>query len=341
MITPPTASLRSPVRRGPRVRGIWAWARLAGGVAILAVLVWRLGTGPFVDGLQTINAWSLLAATSITLLTTVVSAWRWTIVARGLGVGIPLPTAIAAYYRSQFLNTALPGGVLGDVHRGVRHGQDVGDVGRGLRAVAWERTAGQAVQAALTVCVLLAMPSPVHSVTPTVLMVAVPIALGLIVITRALPRNGLSRTARILRAAEADIHEGLLPSQAWPGIAVASALALAGHTTIFLVAARTAGTTSSTLTLVPLAMLSLLASAVPTNIGGWGPREGVAAWLFAAAGLGADQGVATATVFGVMGLVASLPGAVVLLVAWWRRRARATKPTLDVPAPPLEAALHG
>jgi glycosyltransferase 2 family protein len=323
------------------VRATWAWARLAGGAAILAILVWRLGTGPFVDGLQTVNAWSLLAAAAITLLTTVVSAWRWTIVARGLGVGIPLPTAIAAYYRSQFLNTALPGGVLGDVHRGVRHGQDVGDVGRGLRAVAWERTAGQAVQAALTVCILLAMPSPVHSAMPTVLMIAAVVALGLILIVRALPRRGPSRTARIVQAAEADIHEGLLPSRAWPGIAVASALVVAGHTALFLVAARTAGTTASTLTLVPLAMLSLFASAVPTNVGGWGPREGVAAWLFAAAGLGAAQGVATATVFGVMVLVASLPGAVVLVVAWWRRGTRATQSALDAPATPVEAALHG
>jgi hypothetical protein len=47
----------------------------------------------------------------------------------------PLGTAIAAYYRSQFLSGALPGGVLGDVHRGVRHGRDAGDLGRGLPAV--------------------------------------------------------------------------------------------------------------------------------------------------------------------------------------------------------------
>src|SRR5207247_11162728 len=120
----PTNGLASLARRrGARMNRPWAWARLAGGAAILAVLVWRLGTGPFIDGLQAINVWSVLAAAGITLLTTVLCAWRWTIVARGLGVGIPLPTAIAAYYRSQFLNTALPGGVLGDVHRGVRHGQ--------------------------------------------------------------------------------------------------------------------------------------------------------------------------------------------------------------------------
>jgi hypothetical protein len=55
------------------------------------------------------------------------------------------------------------------------------------------------------------------------------------------------------------------------------------------------------------------------NIGGWGPREGVTAWAFAAAGLGASRGVATAVVYGVMVLVATLPGAGVLLASWGRR----------------------
>ena len=64
------------------------------------------------------------------LLTTVCCAWRWRIVARGHGVALSLPAAVAAYYRSVFLNLALPGGVVGDVHRGVSHGRDEGDVGR-------------------------------------------------------------------------------------------------------------------------------------------------------------------------------------------------------------------
>jgi hypothetical protein len=45
----------------------------------------------------------------------------------------------------------------------------------------------------------------------------------------------------------------------------------------------------------------------------------VTAWAFVAAGLGARQGVATAVVFGVMVVVASLPGAAVLVIAWLRR----------------------
>ena len=37
-------------------------ARPLGGAAILAALIWRLGTGPFLDGIRMIDGWSLLAA---------------------------------------------------------------------------------------------------------------------------------------------------------------------------------------------------------------------------------------------------------------------------------------
>ena len=86
----------------------------------------------------------------------------------------------------------------------------------------------------------------------------------------------------------------------------------------FLIAARTAGTTAPPSRMLPLALLVLLAMVLP-SVGGWGPREGMTAWVFGAAGLGAAQGVATAVVYGVMVLVASLPGAAFLVVAWFRR----------------------
>ena len=59
--------------------------------------------------------------------------------------------------------------------------------------------------------------------------------------------------------------------------------------------------------LLPLAFISIMAMVLP-NIGGWGPREGVTAWAFSAAGLGAGPGAATAVAYGVMVLAASLPG---------------------------------
>ena len=89
--------------------------------------------------------------------------------------------------------------------------------------------------------------------------------------------------------------------------------------------------------MLPLALLVLLAMVLP-SVGGWGPREGVAAWAFGAAGLGAAQGVATAVVYGVMVLVASLPGAAVLVVAWFRRTRAPGGPNRRSVAAPAAAA---
>jgi hypothetical protein len=59
----------------------------------------------------------------------------------------------------------------------------------------------------------------------------------------------------------------------------------------------------------------------------------VAAWAFATAGLGAAQGVATATTYGILGLVATLPGAVALLLPRLASRAArdATEPDPSEP----------
>jgi uncharacterized membrane protein YbhN (UPF0104 family) len=302
-------------------RRAWAWARSAGVAATFGVLLWRLGTGPFLDGLGTVDARALAAAAGIAVLTTACSAWRWRLVARGLGIDLPLPVAMAAYYRSQFLNVVLPGGVLGDVDRGIGNGRANGDVGRGLRAVAWERCAGQGVQAVMTLAVLLLLPSPVRSAVPLVGLVLLAVVLAAALVMRAGRGGERSRWTRFLGAVRGDIRHGLLAGRAWMGIAAASAAATAGYALTFVVAARTAGVEAPVATLLPLALLVMLAMVLP-SVAGWGPREGVTAWAFGAAGLGAGSGVATAVVFGVMLFAASLPGALVLL-AGQRRRSRA------------------
>jgi uncharacterized membrane protein YbhN (UPF0104 family) len=292
----------------------WRWVNLAVALATLAVLVWHLGTGPVLDGLRAVDGWALVAASGLAVMTTVCCAWRWRIVARGLGVDLPLGTAVASYYRSLFLNVTVPGGIVGDVHRGISHGRRTSDVGRGLRAVAWERSAGQVVQVVLTLAVLLVLPSPVQGAMPIVALALVAAAAGVVLAARLRPAGGRSRWARLRSGAARDLRDGLLARRAWPAIALASALVVAGHAATFLIAARSAGATAPPSEMLPLAVLVMQAAALP-NVGGWGPREGVTAWAFAAAGLGASLGIATAVAYGVMVLVASLPGAVVLVAA--------------------------
>jgi glycosyltransferase 2 family protein len=309
-------------------RSIWAWARVAGGAAILAVLVWRVGTGPLLHGLRLTSGWPLAAAFAITSLTTFCCAWRWRLVAGGLGVELPLKTAVAAYYRSQFLNATLPGGVLGDVHRALRHGRELGDLGRSLRAVAWERASGFAVQLVLTVGVLFLLSWPTGSVVPSVaVLVAVTVVVVAAVALIAVPRYLNRRlTSRIGRGFTSDLRTAILAPEAWPGILLTSTVAVLGHAAVFLIAVRATGTDVSA-RLLPLALVVLTASALPTNIAGWGPREGAAAWAFSSIGLGAPLGVTVAVVYGVLALVATLPGAVVLVAARRSPRDSARSPS--------------
>jgi glycosyltransferase 2 family protein len=300
----------------------WRSLRWLVGAAVLVVVLWRTGTGPFVDGLRSLDLATLALGTALAVPITVAGAWRWHLVSRGLGVGVQLGPAVASCYRAQFLNTTLPGGILGDVHRGVRHGLAAGDTGRGLRAVAWERLAGQVVQAVIAVVVLLLLPSPVRSSAPAMLAVLAAAILAVLLVGQVTPTDPRSWVGRFSRAVRDDVRFGLLVRRAWPGVLLASTIALAGHVATYLVAARAVGVTTPTVTLLPLVMLVLLAAGLPLNVAGWGPREGMAAWAFGIAGLGAAQGVATAVAYGAMVLVATLPGAVVLLVSSTRPRVR-------------------
>lgn len=313
------------------MRAVWPWLKIVAGVVIIGVLLWRLGTGAFVDGLSEINLWGVVAALGIGFLTTLFSAWRWCIVAGRLGLKLSLRTAVADYYRALFINAVLPGGVLGDVHRAVQNGHDTGDVGRGVRAVVLERTGGQLAILAVGVGVLLTDPTLIAKVIGDIVPAPAAIVIGVLLVVAAaivlatssrLPRwrNALARTL-------VDVRRSLLSHQSWPAILVLSAATLAGHLSLFVVAARAAGATASIGQLLPLLVLALIAMGLPINVGGWGPREGVAALAFAAAGLGATQGVTTAVIYGVLTLISSLPGAAVLVL---QRVHRSTAPTIAV-----------
>ncbi|MCW2784414.1 MAG: hypothetical protein JWP74_931 [Marmoricola sp.] len=240
--------------------------RLAVAAVVLAVLVWQLGTGPFADGLRDTNLGAVLVALVVTAATTWCCALRWSLVSARFGEPVPLRTAYVAYYRSQLVNATLPGGVVGDVGRGVRHG---------LRPVLAERVLGQVVQVVLVGVLLL--PSP---------------------------GRWLGLVALLVLAAAAAARGGLLVL-----LSVGSTL---GHLLIFLVAAESTGVPLPLATLVPIGALVLLGSAIPLNVAGWGPREGVAAWAFTAFGSTAALGLTVSVTFGVLATVATLPGLLVL-----------------------------
>ena len=175
-------------------------------------------------------------------------------------------------------------------------------------------SAGQVVQIVLTVIVLLVLPSPVHASMPLVAIAVALAAVAVVLVAQGAARPRPVRVGAAARRRGPRHPRRSVARRAWPAIALASALVVAGHALTFLIAARTAGATAPLSRMLPLALLVMMAMVLP-SIGGWGPREGVTAWAFGAAGLGVQRGVTTAVVYGVMVLVASLPGAAVLLAA--------------------------
>ena len=66
-------------------------------------------------------------------------------------------------------------------------------------------------------------------------------------------------------------------------------------------------------TLLPLVAPVLLSMLVPATVAGWGVREATAAALWGAVGLTVVDGVAISAAYGILVLLSSLPGALVLL----------------------------
>jgi uncharacterized membrane protein YbhN (UPF0104 family) len=291
-------------------------ARPLAGVLILGVLAYRLGAEPFVEGLRSTGTTALMAALAITAVTTWCCARRWSLLAGRLQVAVPVRTAYAACYRAQFVNATLPGGVVGDVHRAIRHGRDAGAMARGVRSVVWDRVTGQVTQIGLVVLAIPLLPGQVRS--------GVLWAVAAVAVVAAALHVGLP--SRVLTALVGEVRTLIDAAGVWQRAVGLSAVAACGHLVVFVIAARSAGVAVPAHQLFALGLVVMLASAIPLNVAGWGPREGAAAWVFAAAGLGASTGVQVAVVYGVLSLVATLPGALALRSA---------------PAPARQAELAG
>lgn len=273
------------------------WLRPAAGTVIVSVLLARFGADPVVRGLRAADGLLLAAAVVLTAVATACCAWRWRAVADALDARIGFGSAYLSCYGAQFLNATLPAGVLGDVHRAVEHGRRADSAGRAVRSVVWERTLGLAVQVVATVGVVVVVPSALRPAAAVVGTAAVAFALV------------------VLRWVRPDLTAILGRGRVAVTVVVSSVGVAACHTAVLVTAMAATGVDLPARQTIALALVVLLGSTVPTSVAGWGPREGAAAWAFAAVGLPASDGLAVSVAYGLAALVATLPGALALLLA--------------------------
>lgn len=296
-------------RAGPFLR--WAVS-----LSVLGLLLWWLEPAAVAAQIVRLSPHWLAAALAVTVVQTLLSAWRWRFTARRLGLDLSRARALGDYYLAVFVNQVLPGGVLGDALRAHRHSRLSDRAGPAWRAVIIERASGQLVVAAGTVAVVAAMP-----VWREVLTAAWPGHLGawaLAALGAVLLAAVLMLVARRLQVQWQelyhDVQRSLLAPSAWPQQLGASAAIVFSYVLVFALVARGIGVELEFGLLLAVALPILLAMLIPLSVAGWGFREAAAASVWLALGLSPEQGLAVAIAYGVVTLVGSLPGALVLVL---------------------------
>jgi len=256
------------------------------------------------------------AAVLLSLLQIMLLAWRWQFTARRLGTTLDYGDAFGEYYLGVFLNQVLPGGVVGDATRAWRQRGPSAGTGAAITAVVLERASAQAIMtftALASALVLVLRPSGALTaiigggiaLTLTGLLAVVAVRGG-----RALSTRG-TLAGRIWR----DARAALLEPQALFVHLATGTLAVGSYVGVFLAGALAVGVDTPLLILLPLVPPLLMTMLIPVSVAGWGIREGAAAALWGAAGLLASDGVILSIAYGVLVLVSSLPGGIVLLRA--------------------------
>lgn len=301
----------------PRVRGL---CNTAAGAAILAAVLAQAGAEPFLRGLSSVSVFAVAVAVALAAISTWAAALRWRLISEGLDLPLGRVGAVAAYYRSQLLNTVLPGGIVGDVHRAVAHGRSVNRVGGAARAVAADRAAGQVVQLGLAAIVLASLGISAYAPAVGAMLLAATIAGAGVVVAAAFNR----RVRGLVKRELVQLRAAFAARRTVATVVAASIIVVACHVATFVVACLAVGVAASPARLAAVALIAVLASSIPFNVGGWGPRETAAAWAFSAVGLGSATGVAASTAYGVLAMIAVAPGVVVIAAsALHRRRALA------------------
>lgn len=296
--------------------------RLAVSAGVLLALAFLLDPRAIIREVQAFSLPWLVLGLALSVLQVLLCAWRWRLTAGLVGVPLRYRYAVAEYYLSLFINQVLPGGVLGDAGRALRHAQQTSKGGSAWRAVIIERTSGQLAVGLLTVLALVSSPLW-HAVLGKsgyfwLAAGVVSVALGVGLIAAVMPER--IHLPGWVSALWADIQRGLWHGGVWAWQLASSLLIVFSYALVMLCAARAIGVDLPASVLLALAPPLLLSMLIPLSVAGWGLREGTAASVWAWVGLAPSQGVAVSLAYGVIVLIATLPGIWVALI----RRRRAT-----------------
>ena len=291
--------------------------RLCVSFGLLIALARWLEVGEIANRLAQMQPSWIGLALALSVVQVSASAWRWRFTAGRLGIELPFSIAVREYYLAMFLNQVIPGGVVGDVSRAWRHARAQptrrSASGPAVRAVILERASGQVVMAMVAMLSVTSLPLGLGVTWWWGAVIGGAVVSGFLFWVRDV--NETSLVGRFWRDARLSLFAGL----AFPLQFASSVLVVATYLITYVIAARAIGVDTPLAVLAPLVAPVLLTMLIPVTIAGWGVREGAAAVLWGVAGLTAVDGVAISVAYGLLVLLSTLPGALVLALGLIRR----------------------
>lgn len=311
----PSAPLGSPLRSR-----LLLCAKLAVSGVLLLVLARRVDWSGILARAGNAELAPVAAACGIVLLQTLLVAERWRRLARRAGVAMPLPLAIRAVFAGLFLGQFLPSTVGGDAARLWL----VSRAGHPLRGAAasiiLDRVAGLLGCIAL---ILVSLPHLFRLAAPEMAWSAGAAAAALAAAIGAFLLIDLPAPAVMLRlrplagilALLGDIRRTLRSTTGLAAFALSVLIQLLAVAVVFLIVTALrleVGFYDAT----GIVSTSILLSAVPISVNGWGVREGVMIAGFALVGIGRQDALMVSVLFGLVAMAAALPGGVLWLARW-------------------------
>lgn len=323
------------LERTPRSEGVGLAGRVVVSVGLLWLVARYVDVGGVLARLSDLSPMWVALGLGVSVLQVGALAWRWRYTAARLGIDLPLGDAFAEYYFGILINQLVPGGVTGDVSRAWRHTRSDVPVGPAVRAVILERASGQIVMTLAALLSVLVLPWA-SGTFRLAAAVATGVVLG-IVAWRLVRRPHVDPRAGSdsrLESFWADTHRALLERDAFAVQLVSAIAVVASYILVFVIAARAVGVQTPTAVVLPLVAPVLMTMLVPVTVAGWGIREAAAAWLWGLAGLTPEDGATISVTYGLIVLVSSVPGLIVLMrILLGDRGRRARPPEREAPAP--------
>jgi glycosyltransferase 2 family protein len=277
--------------------------RAAVSAGLIVFFALRLDLEPLRAALARVDGVMLCAAFAVVVVpVAALSAVRWWLVCRALGLTMAARRSLELVYVGWFFNQFLPSAVGGDVVRAL-HTRALG--------ADWARTVHSALLdrllalEAMVVIGVAGWPLLSALIGDAAARGGIALLLGAVALGFALLlalRTGFSASARAV----------LLTRVAAPAIVVSVLVHLATALAAWLIA-RALGLSVSLGAACVLIPLVLFVTMLPISIGGWGVREGAMIAAFGYAGIEPAAAFTLSVLFGLSFVAASLPGALLWL----------------------------